>query len=458
MFVVESYNKDTQRKTLTHSANVFHEALKDGDRYYHVHNPNGEDYDILYKGNTEWFGDMVPAYLGNLIPEYKTYDENDCESLDIDFLNSYSQYVILKPTEYSIAVTRAVLKYTDRHVYCMDPRISWFLEPNERLHIGQMPSEDENTVFLVGALGNGYIKGEKPSNKKSDIFVFNSLFFIQNLLGGKKRKDIKYIRPNFGRTSAGISGQLLAISRDMSFANNIGLDIAYNEETIGKFKTKELNKYFKINLYREDSNEDNTIRLDSTAQLFITWRFYQLKETINTSILQDNFLNELNEYADATIENRRALGVLIRGTDYKKLGIDGSRSQASVKDMYQLITEWMDDGKYEIIFLATEDQDILDEMRELFKDKVITIAQERHKADELKKGQILSEFEKQIYSEEEYDERVMDTNINYFYALYLLSKCEAFMCSGQNNGYDTVVSLNEGKFERVHRFALKDLF
>ena len=65
-----------------------------------------------------------------------------------------------------------------------------------------------------------------------------------------------------------------------------------------------------------------------------------------------------------------------------------------------------------------------------------------------------NDFEKQIYSNEEYDDRVMDTSINYFYALYLLSKCEAFMSSGQNNGYDTVVSLNEGKFERVHRFML----
>lgn len=458
MFVVENYNQDVQCKTLTHSADVFHEALKDGDRYYHVQNPNGADYDILYKGNTEWFGNLVPSYIGDMLPEYRAYDENDRDSLEIDLLNSYSQYVVLKLTEYSIAISRAVLKYTDKHVYFMDPRILWFLEPDERLHIGQMPVEDDDTMFLVGPVGNGYIKGEKPSNKKSDIFVFNSLFLIQHLLNGKKRSDVKYLRPSLEDVGSGLSGLLILISRVISFAKEIGFDITYDNEKIGKFKTKELKKYFKLDLNKDDMTEENTIRIDNIASFFITWRFYQLKETINTDILQDKFLNDLNEYADATIESRRVLGVLIRGTDYKSVGFAGSRAQAAVKDMYPLIKEWMEDGKYDVIFLATEDLDVLNEMRELFKDKVITIAQERHTVDEFKKGQVINDFERQIYSKEEYEERMMDTIINYFYALYLLSKCEAFMSSGQNNGYDTVVSLNEGKFERVHRFMLKEAF
>lgn len=458
MFVVEDFNKDIECKTLKHSFNVFHEALKDGDKYYHVSNQNGQDYDILYKGNTEWFGDRMPQHVGRVIPEYKTYDEDDIESLDIDFLNFNSQYIVLKLTEYSIAVARVVLKYTDKHVYFMDSRILWFLEENERLHVGEMPIEDENAIYLVGPLGSGYIKGDTPSNKKSDIFVFNSLFFIQYLLNGRKRKDVKYIKLPLDNSSSGLSGLLISISGITIFAKEIGFDVCYNKETIGKFKVSELNKYFKINLYKEDSTKENTIETESVYFFFLTWRYYSLKEVVRTSILQDKFLQDLKEYADATIESRRALGVLIRGTDYKNVGFNGSRSQAAVKDMYPLIKQWMEDGKYDVIFLATEDLDVLKQMREIFKDKLITIAQERHTVDEFKKGQIINDFEKQIYSKEVYDERMMDTSINYFYALYLLSKCEAFMSSGQNNGYDTVVSLNEGKFERVHRFILKEAF
>lgn len=454
MFVIENFNKNIECKTLKHSINIFHEALKDGDKYYHVSSPDGQNYDIIYKGNTEWFGDRMPQYVGKMIPEYKTYDENDKDSLDIDFLNSSSKYIVFQLTEYSIAISRAILKYTDKHVYCMDSRILWFLEENERLHINEKPKEDENTVYLVGPLGGGYIKGDAPSNKKSDIFVFNSLFYIQNLLNGKKRKDVKYIKLPLDNSPSGLSGLLISISGITTFAKEIGLDVCYNEDSIGKFKVSELNKYFKIDLYKEDSTKSNTVEVENVYYFFLTWRYYSLKEVITTNILQDKFLQELDEYANAIIKKRRALGVLIRGTDYKKVGFNSSRSQASVEDMYPLIEKWMNECSYDVIFLATEDLDILNTMRSLFKDKVITVAQERHKTDEFKQGQIINDFEKQIYSKEEYDYRIMDTSINYFYALYLLSKCEAFICSGQNNGWDTVLSLNNGKFERTHRFMI----
>ena len=70
------------------------------------------------------------------------------------------------------------------------------------------------------------------------------------------------------------------------------------------------------------------------------------------------------------------------------------------------------------------------------------------------KGQIINELEKQIYTEKEYDDRVIDTTINYYYALHLLSRCDAFMCSGQNNGWDTVNAMNGGKFERKYKFMI----
>ena len=454
MFIVENYNRDIKCKTLIHSNNIFHDALNNKDKYYHVKNTLGEDYDLLYKGNTEWFGDSIPSYVGKMVPEYLTYDEDDKESLDIDFLNNYSKYVILKLTEYSIVIARSVLKYTNKHVYFMDKRILWFIEPNERLHINEQVVEDDKTVYLTGPLGSGYIRGDKDLNKKSDIFVFNSLFFLQNLLKGKKKKDIKYLKLPLDNTTSGLSGVLISINSITNFAKDIGLDVVYNCPNIGKFKVSEFNKYFNINLYKEDSTKDNTVETENVFFLFLTWRYFSLKETISTSILQDKFLKELNEYADAVINNRRALGVLIRGTDYRKVSFNSSRTQATVDDMYPLIQKWMEEDSYDVIFLATEDLGVLNKMRELFKDKVITIAQERHREDEFKKGQVMNDFEKQIYSKDEYDYRVMDTSINYFYALYLLSKCESFICSGQNNGWDTVVSINGGKFKKTHRFMI----
>lgn len=55
------------------------------------------------------------------------------------------------------------------------------------------------------------------------------------------------------------------------------------------------------------------------------------------------------------LSDRKALGVLIRGTDYKVVGFHGPRMQAPVEEMLPMIKEWVENDGYEEIFLATED-------------------------------------------------------------------------------------------------------
>lgn len=453
MFSVEEYNNEVEAKVLRHSASVFHEALADGEKYYHVQG-DGIAYDIIYKGNTEWFGDLIPAYIGKIVPEYLSYDEEDVSSLDIDYLNSSSKYIILKVNEYSVAVARAVLRYTDKPVYFMDPRALWFLDKCDNLHIGEMPEEDEKTVYLVGALGKGYAKGDKQVNKRSDIFAFNSLYLLQYMLDGRKMEQIKYLEYPLAKSPMGIGGLLIQTAYILSFAESLGLKICYDGDVIGKFKISDLSKYFKLDFKRSDSTPENTVSIGSIAFLNILWRYYVSPGRLSTNVLQDKFLNDLDEYTEAIIKGRKSLGVLIRGTDYKTVGFVGARAQASVDDMLPMIKEWMEQGGYEVIFLATEDKDVLDQMRKEFGNKVVAIAQERHSVKDFEKGQIINELEKQLYTEDEYDARVIDTTINYYYALHLLSSCDAFMCSGHNNGWDTVNAMNDGRFERVYKFQI----
>ena len=47
----------------------------------------------------------------------------------------------------------------------------------------------------------------------------------------------------------------------------------------------------------------------------------------------------------------------------------------------------------------------------------------------------------------------MDTTVNYIYAIYLLSRCDGFIASGQCNGVDMVLSFHETRFENFYRFA-----
>ena len=453
MFIVEEYNSSIEAKVLRHSANVFHEALGDGDRYYHV-TGDGVQYDILYKGNTEWFGDRIPTYVGMLAPEYLQYDELDSESMDLEFLNSFAQFVMLKVTEYSVAVARAVLRFTDKLVYFADSRAEWFLEPSDRLHIGEMPAEDDNTVFLVGALGGSFSQGSAQQNKVSDIIAFHSLYILQNMFAGKERSRVKYFEYPMSGVKAGIGGLLMQTASLVAFAKGLGLEVCYNGTTVGKFKIADLKRYYKLDFKRDDNTEDNTVGVESITYLNIAWRFNMAPCELSAGVLQEKFYSELEEYADAVIKGRKALGILIRGTDYKVVGFSGTRVQASVDDMLPMIREWLKEDGYEVIVLATEDKDVLDQMRGELGDMVVAIAQERHSVSEFEKGQIINELEKQIYTEKEYDDRVIDTTINYYYALHLLSRCDAFMCSGQNNGWDTVNAMNGGKFERKYKFMI----
>ena len=123
---------------------------------------------------------------------------------------------------------------------------------------------------------------------------------------------------------------------------------------------------------------------------------------------------------------------------------------AAADDMIPVIHEWIDSFGYEGIFLATEDSDILARIREEFCSFVRVIAQERHSVSELSGHMLLSELEKKNASD--YDRSVAESTVNYFYALYMLSRCSAFICSGPCNGYDLAVGFNGGRYERIRLF------
>ena len=91
-------------------------------------------------------------------------------------------------------------------------------------------------------------------------------------------------------------------------------------------------------------------------------------------------------------------------------------------------------------------------MRPEFPDKIVAVAQERFAAENLGKGQPLSDLNTKEGSPEDQTAKLVDVTINYFYALYMLSYCESFMISGYCNGWDVVRSFNHEQFKRCHIF------
>ena len=234
---------------------------------------------------------------------------------------------------------------------------------------------------------------------------------------------------------------------------------AYLRPGCTRYPEELLCRYFKILPKPEDASEDNTIVLADMACFSTTWFCCQYPAVFDDGILDDAFAADLKEYADAVIAGRKTLGVLARGTDYVTTYLGANRRHASAEQMISVIQKWMEEDGYEKIFLATEDQDNFDKIKAAFPGKVIAVSQERMSVKEMeKKGtSLIYEFERESNEGQAYIDALEDTTVNYFYALYILSRCDAFLCSGQCNGWDSVRALRGEKFNRERKlFVSRD--
>jgi len=446
--------------SLRHGKGVFHEALelvKKGETRFHVAGPDVPEYDLIYTENMQLFPRQMYALImqitkgSNLYAPFLDYDEDDTDNICLPFLGQFRRMEIEKADEYSIAVAKLALRHTDMEIRCADERIRWFIEDTERLQITpELPAQSAGDTLrvTVNPIDSGYAK--RDWSRLCSAAAFQNLFFWQAFTNGKQ---IRYMQIALFETE-GIGGILSSMSVAANLAALKGWK-AYLKPGSTRYPDRMLGKYFNIPSKPEDATEANTAFVDDIPYLYLTWQRFQYPASYDAGILKDRFRAEMEEYAEAVFRGRRILGVLIRGTDYVTSKQGPESVHARVKDMVPLIREWIEADGYEKIFLATEDSDILDRMREEFPGMVLAVAQERHSVSDLRrqKTRMIYELEKKLRSGKDYEAALEDTTVNYFYALYMLSKSDAFMCSGQCNGFDVVKAFKEGSFMREYKFT-----
>lgn len=441
-------------RTLRHGPQVFHNALRavlKGENRFHVRNDVGENYDLVYFPNNDAAPNMAVTKGLVMLPPYYLYDETDRDALYLDIFQEYNGAVFEELNEYSVVLTKIILDYTDKEVWVSDERIYWFVEPHERLHVtDELPDREAGNVLRSGQrFSLGFNSGDFRSI--SLIPLFNNVFIWQ-WLTDIPLADVKYVEVGLGMV-AGIGAILAHYTRINNAFKNLGWKTVLKRDST-RYKDDMLEQYFNLDVACEESDETNTIYVTNTVPLVPTHFVARCNADFDDGILSDHFIQELKEYEEAVIGDRRLLGILMRGTDYVVSKMTGARKMASVDEMLPMIHAWMDEDQYDAIFLATEDQDILDVMREEFKGKIRVIAQGRHRISDFKDVALISELEKQEKSGEEYEAALEDTTINYFYALYMLSRCESFMCSGHCNGWDVVNAFNHDKFKKKYKFQV----
>ncbi|MBR4173925.1 MAG: hypothetical protein IKR56_01130 [Lachnospiraceae bacterium] len=461
MFKIENLRNDEDAKTLVLSDRLFHEALKgnpESKERFHVKNDKGEDFDIVYWDNDEDIEnrDEYPAYVKPpYMSKYLVYDENDKDTLYLDLFDGLKNMMFEELNEYTIVISKVVLNFTDMEIWCADERISWFIDENPRLHIvEELPWDiynNDDCFFIQEQMRVGM--EDDNFNRLSNTYAFHNIFFLQWILNGRSLSQFKYM--TLPVDGAGGIGALLSFCKRFEKAfTRFGLKFsAPDKEYFGRYPRKMVERYFALDLWAEDANEDNTVQVPNMVMLIKTAFIQKIPGTMDASVIGASFKAEMDEYFDAVFGGKKVLGVLIRGSDYISTGLSGTRKMATVEQMAPGIRKWMADYGYEKIFLATEDGDILKQMKDEFGRTMVALSQHRLTRADLKDGQIIADYEKKNAGDD-YAEKLEDTTVNYFYALYLLSRCDAFMCSGQCNGWDTVISLNENRFERSYKYAV----
>ena len=464
--------KDICVRTFRHSRNVFHEALHyviRGEYRFHVTDGADISYDLVYEENNAIYCEQNPTARelpAVVLPTYLTYNENDDETLHLEVFHLYTEFLFEEVNEYTVTVAGMLLEKTDKRITFADARAAWFFEPSDRLRIapgeasgstaknasGQAESDGKrnipDTTFLVcrerANLG-GVLSGQ--DNIMSAEALFHNIFLWQ-WMTDLRPGDVRYACVSVLKTE-GIGAIVDHFIRMQNYFAERNIR-AYLMEGCTRYRDDMLRRLFRFDELPEDADETNTIFLYNFVPMRLSESFYRSDSDASMEMLNEQFVEQIDEYYDAVFGDQKVLGVLMRGTDYVNLKLGGIRRQATVPEMIPVIDRWMEEGGYEKIFLATEDADILNEMHACYGKKLVAISQKRYSVRDFGEGQYLSDVEKDK-TEHDYEAEVEDTTVNYYYALVILSKCAAFIASGQCNGWDVVKSLNGGAFERTLR-------
>lgn len=443
MLKINHTSKEAAGRVLEHSDRVFHEALsfaKAGERYFHVLSQGKEAYDLEYFDNARISERDYPNMGKKFFGDYFDYDESRAEDLYLDVFYTHPVIFFREVNEYSVVLARLLLEHTDRTVVFEDELIRLFIGESDRLSIGSPSGE--------GVLSLSLDYPGDPSgfeNRNCIVNVFHDVFFLQELAHGKPLKEVPYFILRLG-PEEGI-GSILRLYNALAYTladRQIRLCLDYRSTRYSKDIWQ---KYTAMELY--EGNGEGGAEVIDNFYLMLSLRALLVNgRRIDASIFNPDFLRQAEEYRLGVFQDKKPIGVLLRGTDYVTTGIGmgGTMRQAPIDRVIEQLRVMLDGDAYDCIFLATEDRDILEKMHSTFSRKLYALSQVRHSVNEMQDVVFLDDLERNTLSPEDYERNLDDTTGNYLYAIYILSQCEAYVCAGITSAFDLIVPLNQGRF------------
>lgn len=192
---------------------------------------------------------------------------------------------------------------------------------------------------------------------------------------------------------------------------------------VGVMQAYASNDYFVVDDIRSLPFSD-TLNIESFTDYHnedvVCWREYfqcyiRLKKEV-----KEYFKECRNQFG---LQNKKMIGVLARGTDYRDLKPVGHCCPISIEEIYQNVDLALNQMDISGIFLATEDRDILENFEKKYPKMVYTVDAKRY-------GRMGHETLNMIYKEENGYER----DLKYLYALYNITKCPVYICAACGGG------------------------
>ena len=429
---------------LEHSDHVFHDALsyvKSGERYFHVLDRGEEEYDLEYFDNMKVsdrdYGSMGQKFFG----DYFDYDEDRAGDLYLDVFNTHPVIFFQEADEYSLVLAKLLLKHTDKTVYFADEMVRFFLEESDRMIIG--------TPSGVNALSVSLSNPGNPSgfgDTNNPVYLFHDVFFLELLSGGRPLSEVRSFVLEMGKEEGiGSILRMYYALTDTLADRQIKVLLDYRTTRYSKDIWQ---KYLNMELYGGEEPGGDTVVLDNFYYLLSLRALQMTGKRLDYSIFNRTFLKQAEEYRLAVFKDKKPIGVLLRGTDYvtSGIGMGGPMKQAPMDRVIERVKSMLEDGFYDCIFLATEDKDILGKMKDTFSGNMYALSQIRHSVNDFQGERLLDDLDRNTLSPEEYEWNLNDTTANYLYAIYILSKCEAYVCAGITSAFDLIVPLNQGRF------------
>lgn len=209
--------------------------------------------------------------------------------------------------------------------------------------------------------------------------------------------------------------------------------------------------YKSKNVILSDRNSRNYGYIPSS---FITPPFNVYAQNLVKRCCKYDSYIKLNEYTANYVNQKikqlftnkgRILGISIRGASYRIKKVSGHPIQPSLDELIKTIENLINEWEIDNIFFACESEDLVNEIINKFRGKVITLPRMRY--DKIP-GEI---YDGKIYNPLYEPGNRYQSNLDYLTEMILLSKCQCLL-AGMSSGVRMALIWNNGQYENVKIF------